>query len=138
MARPCLKTPQIPSACTPAGGSAWLAVTDDYNHRVQVVTLSGEVVRVLTADAANGLGRFGNCLHGITVCVDALLGDPELVVADTNNNRVVGFRLDGSAARVVCGAGAGRQVIRPAGLVVTGTGNLWVVEYQEHRLSLFR
>ncbi len=133
---------QVPSgACIPAGGGGWLAVTDDNNCRVQVVTLTGQVIRVLAGDAANGLGQLNTYLWGITVCVDAQ-GDPELLVADSYNHRVVAFRLDGRAARVVCGtgregSGAG-ELNFPAGLAVTATGDLWVGECCNHRLSLFQ
>ena len=133
---------QVPSACIPAGGGGWLAVTD-YNCRVQVVTLTGQVIRVLAGDAANGLGQLSTSLNGITVCVDAQ-GDPELLVADSDNHRVVAFRLDGRAARVVCGLHTGREgsgageLNHPAGLAVTATGDFWVVEYYNHRVSLFR
>ena len=125
---------QVPS-------SGWLAVTDDLNNRVQVVTLTGQVMRVLAGDAANGLGQLSQCPLGITVCVDAD-GQPELLVSDKWNDRVVAFRLDGSAARVVCGtgqrgSGAG-ELNCPAGLAVTATGDLWVVEAGIHRVSLFR
>ncbi len=128
-------------ACIPAGGSGWLAVTEDFYSRVQVVTLTGQVIRVLAGDAANGLGQLSYNLWGITVCIDAQ-GDPELLVADTYNHRVVAFQLDGRAARVVCGtgqAGSGAGELNlPAGLAVTATGDLWVVELDNHRLSLFR
>ena len=127
--------------CIPAGGSGWLAVTDSYNHRVQVLSLTGQVIRVLAGDAANGLGQLSQSLCGITVCVDAQ-GDPELLVADTSNHRVVAFRLDGRAARMVCGtgrAGSGAGELNyPAGLAVTATGDLWVVEGDNYRVSLFR
>ena len=105
------------------------------------MTLTGQVIRVLAGDAANGLGQLSTSLFGITVCVDAQ-GDPELLAADTYNHRVVAFRLDGRAARVVCGtgrAGSGAGELNyPAGLAVTATGHLWVVEYYNHRVSLFR
>ncbi len=127
--------------CIPAGDSGWLAVGDSWNRRVQVVTLTGQVIRVLAGDAANGLGQLSTYLRGITVCVDAQ-DDPELLVADSDNHRVVAFRLDGRAARVVCGtgrwgSGAG-ELNHPAGLAVTATGDLWVVEFGNHRVSWFR
>jgi hypothetical protein len=133
----------VPSSYTSSsdGCCAWLAVTDDGNHRVQVVSQIGVLVHVLAGDAANGLGPFSHGLLGITVCVDAD-GHTGLLVSDTWNHRVVAFRLDGSTARVVCGTGqAGRgagELNAPAGLAVTATGELWVVESENHRLSLFR
>ncbi len=109
---------------------------------MQVVTLTGQVIRVLAGDAANGLGLLSG-IGGITVCIGAQ-GDPELLVADMRNCRVVAFRLDGCAARVACGtgwwgrgSGAG-ELDYPAGLAVTATGDLWVVDHCNHRLSLFR
>ena len=127
--------------CIPAGGSGWLAVADSGNRGVQVLSLTGQVIRVLAGDAANGLGQLSRNLYGITVCFDAQ-GDPELLVADSYNHRVVAFRLDGRAARVVCGtgqegSGAG-ELNFPAGLAVTATGDLWVVEWRNHRVSLLR
>ena len=127
--------------CIPAGGSGWLAVADSGNRRVQVLSLTGQVIRVLAGDAANGLGQLSTFLRGITVCVEAQ-GDSELLVADSDNHRVVAFRLDGRAARVVCGtgeesSGAG-ELNAPAGLAVTATGDLWVVDRGNHRVSLFR
>ena len=127
--------------CIPAGGSGWLAVGDSFNNRVQVVSLTGQVIRVLAGDAANGLGQLSTALYSIAVCVDAQ-GDSELLVADSLNHRVVAFRLDGRAARVVCGtgrAGSGAGELNyPAGLAVTATGDLWVVEWGNDRVSLFR
>ena len=127
--------------CIPAGGSGWLAVADSVNCRVQVLSLTGQVIRVLAGDAANGLGQLSDCLYSITVCVEAQ-GDSELLVADTGNHRVVTFRLDGRAARVVCGTGRkGRgagELNYPVGLAVTATGDLWVVDVGNDRVSLFR
>jgi hypothetical protein len=127
-------TSQIPSTCIPAGCSGWLAVTDEGNRRVQVVTLTGQVIRVLT----NQFEWLSNCLCGIIVCVNSQ-GDPELLVADSRNHRVVAFRLDGSAARVVCDSGKRDQVLGlPAGLALTVSGDLWVVEHFNNCVSLFR
>jgi DNA-binding beta-propeller fold protein YncE len=116
---------------------AWLVVDDSKNHRVQVLTLLGVVVRVLAA--GDGVGPLGNVLIGVTVCV----ATGEVLVSDTENHRVVSWRLcDGGGCRVVCGtgvAGSGdRQFDRPRGLVTTSSGALWVVDGQNHRLCLFR
>jgi hypothetical protein len=115
---------------------AWLAVSDMHNHRVQVLTLLGVVVRVLAAD--DGVGPLGNVLLGVTVCV----ATGEVLVSDTENHRVVLWRLgDGGGCRVVCGtgvAGSGDgQLNRPRGLVTTSSGGLWVVDGFNHRLCFF-
>ena len=131
----------VPSACTPDDHSGWLAVADQTNRRVQVLTQLGQVVRVLHADATNGLSTLHVGLCGLTVCLGAD-GQAEILVADSYNDRVVAFALDGSAARVVCGmgqrgSGAGK-FDRPAGLAVTAAGDLWVVDAFKNRVCLFR
>ncbi len=131
----------VPSSVTPGDHCAWLAVTDEHNHRVQVVTQIGEPMRILAADAAIGVSRLSNYLYGITVCLD-VDGQAEILVADTGNHRVVAFALDGSAVRVVCGTGKqGKgvgELSEPAGLVVTAAGDLWVADQNNHRMCLFR
>ncbi len=110
------------------------------------MTLTGQVVRVLAGDRLD-IGPLGTYLHSIAVCVD-VLRRPELIVADGQNCRVVAFRLDGSAARVVCGEARPRrdnhlpyldpQAIHPTGLAVTATGELWMVDGAKHCVSLLR
>ena len=115
---------------------AWLVVGDSKNHRVQVLTLLGGVVRVLAA--GDGVGPLGDMSVGLTVCV----ATGEVLVSDTANHRVVSWRLgDGGGCRVVCGtgvAGSGDgQLNRPRGLVTTSSGGLWVVDGNNHRLCVF-
>jgi DNA-binding beta-propeller fold protein YncE len=131
----------VPSSCTPVDHSGWLAVADQGNRRLQVLTQVGQVVRVLQGDAANGLSTLSSFLCGPTVCLCAD-GQAEILVADSMNHRVVAFALDGSAARVVCdteeaGSGAGAFVFS-VGLAVTAVGDLWVVDRGNHRVCLFR
>jgi tripartite motif-containing protein 71 len=131
----------VPFSCTPDDHSAWLAVSDEGNHRVQVLTQLGQVVRVLQGDAAIGLSPLDMSLYGLTVCMGAD-DQAEILVGDSSNHRVVAFALDGSAARVVCGAGrrgsGAGEFIFPAGLAVAATGDLWVVDRDNHRVCLFR
>jgi tripartite motif-containing protein 71 len=114
---------------------AWLVVADSGNRRVQVLTRTGTVVRVLQGDAVIKLGSW---LSGVTVC----LGTGEMLVTDNENHRVVSWRLsDGGGLRVVCGGVQGSgpgQIFSPYGLVASGDGSLWVAEYGNDRLSLFR
>jgi hypothetical protein len=131
----------VPSSCTPDEHSGWLAVSDEENCRVQVLTQLGQVVRVLQGDAANRLSPLNMSLFGLTVCLGAD-GRAEILVADASNHRVVAFALDGRAARVVCGTGqrgsGARKFVSPAGLAVTAAGDLFVVDPENHRVSLCR
>jgi hypothetical protein len=118
-------------------GEAWLVVGDSDNRRVQVLTLLGVVVRVLSA--GDGVGPLGDVLNSFTVCE----ATGELLVSDLRNHRVVSWRLcDGEGCRVVCGTGeegsGDGQFKRPAGLFTTSRGALWVVDSHNHRLCLFR
>jgi tripartite motif-containing protein 71 len=114
---------------------AWLVVADSGNHRVQVLTCTGTVVRVLQGDAVIELG---NSLYGVTVSI----GTGEVLVTDCRSDRVVSWRLsDGGGLRVVCGGvpGSGpRQLVRPWGVMASVDGSLWVAENGNDRLSLFR
>ena len=116
---------------------AWLVVGDSDNHRVQVLTLLGVVVRVLAA--GDGVGPLGNWLGGVTVCE----ATGEVLVSDSVNHRVVSWRLgDGGGCRVVCGTGeegsGDGQFHWPMGLVTTSSGALWVADCGYHRLCMFR
>jgi hypothetical protein len=113
---------------------AWMVVADSDNRRVQILTRTGTVVRVLQGDAVIELGYW---LSGVTVCI----GTWEVLVSDQDNNRVVSWRLsDGGGIRVVCGGVQGSgpgQLFGPEGVVASGNGSLWVAEHGNHRLSLF-
>ena len=114
---------------------AWLVVADSFNHRVQVLTRAGTVVRVLQGDAVI---KLGGLLLGVTVCI----GTGEVLVTDHWNHRVVSWRLsDGGGLHMVCGGVEGSgpgQLAGPDGVVAFGDGSLWVADYGNHRLSLFR
>ncbi len=77
-------------------------------------------------------------MGGVTVCV----GTGELLVTDTESDRVVSWRLsDGGGLRVVCGGVRGSgpgQLSYPRGVVASGDGSLWVAGAGNNRLSLFR
>ncbi len=114
---------------------SWLVVADSLNHRVQVLTRTGTVVRVLQGDAVI---KLGNWLTGVTVCI----GTGEVLVTDCYNHRVVSWRLsDGGGLRVVCGGVQGSgpgQLSYPLGVAASVDGSLWVADVGNDRLSLFR
>ena len=124
----------VPARST-GSDEAWLVVADSGNHRVQVLTRTGTVVRVLQGDAVIKLGA---SLSGVTVCI----GTGEVLVTDYHNHRVVSWRLsDGGGLHVVCGGVEGSgpgQLAYPRGVVASVDGSLWVAEAGNHRLSLFR
>jgi tripartite motif-containing protein 71 len=130
----------VPSYYTPDDHSGWLAVGDEGNRRVQVLTQLGQVMRVLQGDAANGLSPLSMYLCGLTVCT-GVDGQAEILVADTSNHRVLAFALDGSAARVVCGTGrrgsGNGEFNFPSGLTLTAAGDLCVADRDNHRVCLF-
>jgi hypothetical protein len=124
----------VPARAT-GSDEAWLVVADEENCRVQVLTRTGMVVRVLQGDVVTQLSM---SLHGVTVC----LGTGEVLVTDCDHHRVVSWRLsDGGGLRVVCGGvgGAGLgQLEAPWGVVAACDGALWVADESNYRLSLFR
>jgi DNA-binding beta-propeller fold protein YncE len=122
-------------AVVPAGATgnaeAWLVVADDY--RVQVMTRTGAVVRELRGDADIKLGRW---LSGVTVSVST----GEVLVTDTENHRVVSWRIaDGGGLRVVCGGWGSYEgrFNQPYGLAVSRDGALWVADAGNSRLCCF-
>ena len=122
-------------ARTTGNDEAWLVVADSLNHRVQVLTRMGTVVRVLQGD---GVIELGTWLAGVTVCVRTW----EVLVTDQYNNRVVSWRIaDGGGLRVVCGGVKGSddgQLDEPTGVVASSDGSLWVADQNNCRLCLFR
>ncbi len=113
---------------------AWLVVADSKNDRVQVLTRTWTVVRVLQGDSVIKLGGW---LSGVTVCV----GTGQVLLTDRNNHRVVSWRLsDGGGLRVVCGGVLGLepgQLAYPEGIQASSDGLLWVADGGSQRLSLF-
>jgi tripartite motif-containing protein 71 len=114
---------------------AWLVVAESDNHRVQVLTRTGTVVRVLQGDVVI---KLVNNMPGVTVCI----GTGEVLVTDYDKHRVVSWRLsDGGGLRVVCGGVQGSgpgQLSGPRGIVASCDGSLWVADCGNDRLSLFR
>jgi hypothetical protein len=71
-----------PQAVAVTGAGA-LVVTD--RNRVQVLTVDGAVLCVLSPMAVGGVGPLGSNLYGVAVCV----GTDDILVTDYDNRRVV-------------------------------------------------
>ncbi len=117
--------------------SGMLVVTDE--HRVQVLTVNGAMLCVLDPSViANGLGRLGQSLYGVTVSP----GTNEIVVADFDNHRVVALTCTPEWSSLIdarawgsCGYQRG-QFFFPFGIAVSAAGDIWVAEQYNHRLSV--
>jgi DNA-binding beta-propeller fold protein YncE len=116
----------VPARAT-GNDEAWLVVADSSNQRVQVLTRTGTVVRVLQGDA---FIRLGGGLRGVTVCAST----GEVLVTDATNHRVVSWRIaDGGGLRVVC------RGVKGTGVAVSSDGSqMWVADHVNARLFLFR
>jgi DNA-binding beta-propeller fold protein YncE len=118
-------------------GSGALVVTD--GHRVQVLTVDGDVLCVLDPSTVVGVGRLGPALFGVAV----IPGTNEILITDSNNHRVVALTctsdwsalVDARAWRSQLGNQFG-QLNHPTGIVVTAAGAVWLAEYDNDRLNL--
>ncbi len=121
----------VPARAT-GNDETWLVVAD--NKRVQVLTRTGTVVRVLRGDTNITLG---NWFAGVTVCVSTW----QVLVMDQNNHFVVLWRIaDGGGLRVVCsGVEESDEGLfdEPTGMSVSRDGALWLAD-QLCRLWLLR
>jgi DNA-binding beta-propeller fold protein YncE len=107
-------------------------VSDSRNHRVQVFSKGGDVVRTFgqRGAGANDL----DSPQGIAIDASGLV-----YVADYQNDRVQVFTHDGRHVRSLGRAGAAPGELRlPAGLCIDATGLLHVVDSGNHRVQTWR
>ncbi len=142
----------VPARAT-GNDETWLVVADEGNWRVQVLTCSGEVVRILKVMDAEDVIHLGRSMCGVTVCVTT----GEVLLTDSAKHRVLSWCIAGGGKlRVVCGGLARMDSVDtdddesngdsaptglfngPFGVVVSGDGALWVADSNNHRLCLFR
>ncbi len=131
-----------PSGMASDGANLYLA---DYgNHRIRKIVIATGVVTTLAGNGSagfqDGTGTSASFYYPRSVALD---GAGNLYVADGNNNRirkiVVATGLvttlagNGSAA-FADGTGTGASFNNPYGIVGDGAGNLYVTDYQNHRI----
>ena len=117
-----------------------LYVADFYNHRVQLLRPDGSFIRQWGTTGEKGL-RAGRFNYPTDV---ALFPDGSLLVADAYNDRVQVFDPDGAFARKWGGplalnvSGSAHGWFKVAtGVTVDETGNVFVVDFYNHRVQRF-
>ena len=122
----------LPSAIAYNKTNRKLYVSDEYNHRVQVLNTD------LTFHSSFGKqgNDKGDFVHPAGIAFD-LTGN--VYVADFNNHRIQVFTTDGAFLRTFGTEGDGPgQLNHPSGVAVSPTGVVFVTEMSGHRISVFR
>lgn len=122
-----------------AGPEGLIYVADTWNHRIVVIDPDGQVIRTF--------GEFGNnedspdpqlnvgAFYGPRAL--AIYAD-EIYVADTGNERVEVFGLDGSFRRAWGGTGSEpNQLLEPVGIAISPDGQVFVADSGNARISIF-
>ena len=102
----------------------YLYVTDQGNHRVQIFTKAGELVRAF-GSYGSGDGRLSS-----PSAIDAQ--DGRSYIADTGNSRYAVFNISGR----FLGRGGNRELMKPVGVTIDGLP-LYVSDEGQHRICLF-
>ncbi|XP_078702852.1 tripartite motif-containing protein 2-like isoform X1 [Branchiostoma floridae x Branchiostoma belcheri] len=110
----------------------YIIVADSSNHRVQVFTPSGQLVRVF-GSYGTGEGEF-DCLAGVTVNSQGWI-----VTADRYNHRVQIFDSNGRFIRQFGQEGSrDGQLSYPWGVATDRMGFIYVCDKDNHRVQVFR
>ena len=118
------------------GSGGEIYVADTANNCVQVFDSSGNVLSTLSICSpipGTGNGEFSSP-GGVTVD-----GVGNIYVADTFNNRVQVFNLNGVFQYAFGSLGSGKgQFNSPSGIAVRGGGNIYVADTFNNRVQVFR
>lgn len=105
-------------------------VADMWNHCVQVLTTKGKVSFTL-GKKGSGQGEFnGPCC----VVVDS---KERIIVADSGNNRVQIFNLNGNWVQTIDGSGPAHLCKSPRGLALDSQGNIYVAAFGSSIIKAF-
>ena len=108
-----------------------IAVTDCWNHRVQIFDSSGNYLRSFGRQG-NKHGKF-NCPYGITFHKNR-----NIFVADSGNHRIQIFSVEGKYIGMFGGKGIrDNQLSNPCGLSVDSNGNIIVADTGNQLIKIF-
>ena len=103
-----------------------LAVTDDYNNCVHLLTKEGTLVRSI------GKGMLGGWLWGVSF---DLRGN--VWIADYRNNKVVKLSQDGRLLQTICHAGSESDGLNcPSSVSVSTEGLIYICDRGNHRVTV--
>jgi len=108
-------------------------ISDQYNHRFQIVDANGNFLRTIGAKGQNQLGLFNE------VCdITFDKKNRRLHVVDARNYRIQTYSLDGQPLSSFGSQGRGDgQFYCPIGITTDSRGNLYVCEWENSRVSVF-
>lgn len=113
------------------GPDGRLYVADTGNHRIQV--FEGTSLTFLLS-----FGSFGRGLGDLASPAGLAVTETEVFVADSLNNRIAVFDLDGHATRTFGTRGSGPgEFSRPTDVAVDDEGNAYVTDGWNHRVQKF-
>jgi sugar lactone lactonase YvrE len=126
-------------------GAGNLYVADDENNRIRTIVIAIGDVATLAGDGtpfafADGIGTSARFYSPTGVALD---GAGNLYVADSRNHRIrkiviatgdVTTIAGSGTAGFADGPGAAAQFNEPSGVAVDGAGNLYVADYNNHRI----
>ena len=113
------------------GPDGRLYIADTGNHRI-------EVFEGPRFEFALSIGSFGRGLGDLASPLGLAVTETEIFVADSLNNRIAVFDLDGHATRAFGTRGSGPgELSRPTDVAVDAEGNAYVTDSWNHRVQKF-